>query len=44
MNLYRIMFFIMEVGYLGLTLQAPDLRAKLTGFVLLIANGLIFYR
>ncbi len=44
MTLYRIMFFIMEVGYLGLTLQAPDLRAKLTGFVLLIANGLIFYR
>jgi hypothetical protein len=44
MTIYRICFFIMEIGYLGLTLQAPDLRAKLTGFVLLIANALIFWR
>ena len=44
MVLYRICFFIMEIGYLGLTLQAPDLRAKSIGFVLLVANALILWR
>jgi hypothetical protein len=44
MIIYRLMFIIMEVGYLGLTLLAPDLRAKSIGFVLLVANGLIFWR
>jgi len=34
----------MLIGYAGLTLQAPDLRAKAIGFVLLVANALIFYR
>jgi hypothetical protein len=44
MIIYRTCFFLMEVGYLGLTLQAPDLRTKAIGFVLLVANALIFWR
>ena len=42
--MYKICFWMMILGYLGLTIQANDLRTKAIGFVLLIANALIFYR
>lgn len=42
--MYNLCFWLMMIGYLGLTLQGTDLRAKAIGLVLLIANALIFYR
>ena len=42
--MYRFCFWLMIIGYLGLTLQGNDLRAKAIGFVLLLANFLIFWR
>jgi hypothetical protein len=34
----------MLVGYLGLSLQTPDFKGKLTGILLLVVNALIFWR
>jgi hypothetical protein len=34
----------MLIGYLGLSIQASDLKSKGIGIVLLIANALIFWR
>jgi hypothetical protein len=44
MTLYRIMFFLMEIGYLGVSLQSADLRSKILGILLCIVNALIFWR
>jgi hypothetical protein len=44
MIIYRIFLGMMLIGYTGLTIQAPDLKGKAIGFVLLIANSLIFWR
>lgn len=42
--IYKICYILMLVGYLGLSLQTPDIKGKLIGIVLLIANALIFWR
>jgi hypothetical protein len=42
--LYRIFLGMMLIGYLGLTFQAPDLKGKIIGGLLLAANAVIFYR
>ena len=42
--MYKLCFWLMIIGYLGLTLQGIDLRTKMIGFILLIANVLIFWR
>jgi hypothetical protein len=34
----------MLLGYLGLTSQAPDIKGKIIGGLLLAANAVIFYR
>jgi len=41
---YKICFYMMLTGYLGLSLQTTDIKGKLIGIVLLIANALIFYK
>lgn len=43
-DIYNICYGLMLVGYLGLSIQAPDLKGKAIGVVLLIANALIFWR
>ena len=42
--LYKLFFYMMLLGYAGLTIQAPDLRGKIVGGLLLLANAGIFYR
>jgi hypothetical protein len=42
--IYKLFYILMLVGYLGLSLQTPDIKGKLIGIVLLIANALIFWR
>jgi hypothetical protein len=34
----------MLVGYLGLTFQAPDIKGKIIGGLLLVTNAVIFMR
>lgn len=42
--IYKICYCLMLIGYLGLSLQTPDIKGKLIGILLLIANGLIFWK
>ena len=42
--IYKLFYTLMLVGYLGLSLQTPDIKGKLIGIILLIANALIFWR
>ena len=44
MILYRTMFFLMEIGYLGVSLQSVDLKSKILGILLCVVNALIFWR
>lgn len=42
--MYCLFYFLMLIGYLGLTLQTTDLKSKLIGILLLIVNGIVFYK
>ncbi len=42
--MYKIFYYMMLIGYMGLSIQAPTLKTKAIGIVLLIANGLIFWK
>jgi len=44
MIIYRIFFVLMEIGYLGVSLQGNDLRTKTLGILLCIVNAIIFWR
>lgn len=43
-DFYNICYVFMLLSYAGLSYQASDLKGKAIGFVLLIANALIFWR
>lgn len=42
--MYKIFLALMTVGYLGVSFYQPDLRMKLVGILIAVANLLIFYR
>jgi len=43
--LYYVVYGIMLVSFLALSLTSPDpIRGKFLGFLLTIANGIIFWR
>lgn len=42
--MYWIFYSLMLIGYVGLSFIAPDLKTKLIGIVLTIANAVIFWR
>ena len=42
--IYWICYFLMLIGYFGLTIQAPDLKTKIIGILLTLVNGVIFYK
>jgi len=42
--IYKLFYIMMLIGYLGLSLQTPDIKGKLIGILLLIVNALIFYK
>ena len=42
--IYKLFYTMMLIGYLGLSLQTPDIKGKLVGIILLISNALIFWR
>lgn len=42
--IYNIFYYIMLLGYLGVTIYQPDLKTKIIGIFLLLVNALIFRR
>jgi hypothetical protein len=43
-GLYLVFYIVMLIGYAGVSFQASDIKGKILGVILLIANGLIFYK
>lgn len=41
---YWICYWAMLIGYLGVSLQVPDTKTKFIGILLVIVNGLIFWK
>ena len=42
--IYQIFYYVMLFGYLGVSLLSGDIKSKIIGILLLIVNGLIFYK
>lgn len=43
-KMYNLFYWMMMFGYGGLTLFASDLKSKIIGILLLIVNGILFWR
>jgi len=41
---YYILYSMMFIGFAGLSLTAPDVKSKLVGLCLTLANVIFFYR
>jgi len=42
--MYYFLYSLMLIGFIGVSVQAPDLRSKVIGILLVVVNGLIFWR
>ena len=42
--LYKLFYILMLIGYGGLTMIAPDIKNKIIGILLLLVNGILFWR
>jgi len=42
--MYYLLYTIMLVGFLGLSIQNPDLKGKMIGILLTIVNALLFWK
>jgi len=42
--MYNTFYYMMLIGYLGVSVQTPSLKLKGVGILLLIVNALIFWR
>jgi len=42
--MYYFLYSIMLIGYIGVSLQAPDLKMKIIGILLTVVNAMIFYK
>ena len=42
--MYNLFYYSMIVGYSGLVFLLPDIKSKMVGFLLLLVNGIIFYK
>jgi hypothetical protein len=41
---YRIFYFLMLIGYSYCSISTPDVKMKIIGVSLIIANALMFWR
>jgi len=41
---YNIFYWMMLIGYLGISIQTPSLKMKMIGILLTIVNGLLFLK
>lgn len=42
--IYWVFYASMLIGFGGVTWYAPDLKSRLIGFLLLIVNGILFWK
>lgn len=42
--MYKLFYILMVVGFSGLVWSGPELKTKIIGALLLLANMLIFYK
>jgi len=42
--IYKIFYYMMLIGYLGVSIQNSSFKMKIIGVLLLIINGLLFWR
>jgi len=42
--MYTTFYYMMLIGYLGVSFQVPGLKMKCIGILLVITNALIFWR
>ena len=42
--IFKLFYVLMLIGYAGLSFISPDIKGKMIGILLLIANALIFFR
>ena len=42
--MHNLFYYMMLIGYAGLSIKAPDFKSKAIGILLLIVNALIFWR
>lgn len=41
--MYKLFYWMMLIGYFGLTIQALDAKAKIVGILLLLVNAILFW-
>jgi len=41
--MYKLFYYMMLVGYFGVSIQAPDLKTKIIGILLTVVNALLFW-
>lgn len=42
--IYNIFYYMMLIGYLGVSIQVPSLKMKIIGILLVIVNGVLFWK
>lgn len=40
---YKILYYMMVIGYFGVAVQAPTLKLKLSGLLLTAVNAILFW-
>lgn len=42
--MYQILYWMMVIGYFGISVSTPTLRLKIIGLLLTVVNALLFWR
>ena len=42
--IYKIFYYLMLIGYIGVSIQGVGIKAKILGLLLALVNGMIFWR
>jgi len=42
--MYKFFYYIMLLGYFGVSFQSSDTKTKFVGLLLLIVNAILFYK
>ena len=41
--MYKLFYWVMMIGYLGVSVQTPSFKMKIVGILLVIVNGILFW-
>ena len=42
--IYWICYWLMLIGYSGVSLQNPDIKTRIIGILLVVVNGILFWK